>query len=1012
MSENTPVEPEQYSSHEEGVRADVAARDAWREPLPQSGLQSDSSEQGSDNAQDTATDYSASRQRKGKATAGSFPTSNRPNPETVHPAAVRGPAQPRRPLSEIPLSAPHRMPTGPYISASMVAPRPGTLGAPLFTGKDVTRAMEEFEDFYNDFFGELDSRACSKFARYSTESLRLFIEAMPEYRASDWITLRAALMREFRGQDSSTLVHKRAFLEELCKKTLTYNDDLDGFCRDFQTRSRYISDLQMDAFTRVNLFISCLPEGLSNKVSEAVGLDSDDPKTYERVDKVIEVARKKIRAFSASAAFRNRAPDPRLRDIHRSMETRPPTVDESTIAYADEPNDEVARLTQEIEALKINFAQQTRNRDQVRPAQPPPTQNWEAINVYSNDNVGFGPQRQVQRGVGAAWDMPRVDGCYFCQDMAHIASECPAEQWLTDNKIAYRGEWNRWYPGTRGQGHPPLDLRGTNQTQPKVVRIVMALRRHFNRAFLLPSHLHAATLIDEQTTAQFSAPSRQVHPGAAQWNQYSQARGNNSAQPRPPIQIPEILNQTAQTRSIPSSSMNRAPISLPPQVARGKEAIEVSVKAMNVSWVTVGSDEETEEDWSNDPALVNSVTVQGDGGVHVNRNGSGPQGVKKNVAKGKGKDRELPAMKNARFGRLRQATVEELDDQSDEGEAGDEEMAGTSDYSQTPESRHPEESSDRQTSRRSTTMEPEADGVGPAIPRAKRIPRTLRLDRALQKKVDVNDIFEKAFLKAEVKISVEDLFGAAPAIARKLYERIPVVPKEPFGDVAAQSLSLDSWDHQGGNLDTNGDTMVGVRHVRFTDSHDFHKAIEEEAAAGLKRDLSAVREPFAVVPSPHVEAMLGQVRFRQLCLIDCGSECNLIGSTTVAEAGIPVFKGVRLALNGIVGRGQFIGLCDDLLVSVGGVEHRVPFLVCPGAHRTILGRPWERVSRLRVRNHDDGSWEGTIFSRAGEPVNFTAVYARSECRTAAEIRQRYGVVISETRRDLKGRTDVPPEPRS
>ena len=66
-------------------------------------------------------------------------------------------------------------------------------------------------------------------------------------------------------------------------------------------------------------------------------------------------------------------------------------------------------------------------------------------------------------------------------------------------------------------------------------------------------------------------------------------------------------------------------------------------------------------------------------------------------------------------------------------------------------------------------------------------------------------------------------------------------------------------------------------------------------------------------------------------------------------------------------------------MSVGGIEVRTPFFVIDGLSQdVILGRPYERMTRIKHDNRDDGSCYTTISDKKGNYATFCSVSVEYE----------------------------------
>ena len=89
-------------------------------------------------------------------------------------------------------------------------------------------------------------------------------------------------------------------------------------------------------------------------------------------------------------------------------------------------------------------------------------------------------------------------------------------------------------------------------------------------------------------------------------------------------------------------------------------------------------------------------------------------------------------------------------------------------------------------------------------------------------------------------------------------------------------------------------------------------------------------------------------------------------------------------------RSKFLGVCEDVSVSVGRVEHRVPIWIAerfgPGI---LLGRPYFIQARLTLKDENEGggACRGTIMSSDDfQQINFQAVAANApENRTREDL---------------------------
>ena len=99
---------------------------------------------------------------------------------------------------------------------------------------------------------------------------------------------------------------------------------------------------------------------------------------------------------------------------------------------------------------------------------------------------------------------------------------------------------------------------------------------------------------------------------------------------------------------------------------------------------------------------------------------------------------------------------------------------------------------------------------------------------------------------------------------------------------------------------------------------------------------------------------------------------------------LPIDTDINWRINGYQGSGTVgssgteysgpLGVCHDVLISVGGVDAHMPvFIVEHCDQDLLLGRPWERYVRAEFKNEDNGDYTCTIRSPDGRrQARFTA----------------------------------------
>jgi hypothetical protein len=152
-------------------------------------------------------------------------------------------------------------------------------------------------------------------------------------------------------------------------------------------------------------------------------------------------------------------------------------------------------------------------------------------------------------------------------------------------------------------------------------------------------------------------------------------------------------------------------------------------------------------------------------------------------------------------------------------------------------------------------------------------------------------------------------------------------------------------------------------------------------------------KPYYALPSGRAAVVLDdQVKIRGL--LDGGSELNIMSEEHFKKMDYPIDGNIQWRINGfdskieqelderynLDGRGQVLGVLHDIPVNVGGVivkQHIFVISYLPAG--LILGRPWERSTRMSYINEDDGSLTVTIRSPDNmKEVQFVAAPADHE----------------------------------
>ena len=123
--------------------------------------------------------------------------------------------------------------------------------------------------------------------------------------------------------------------------------------------------------------------------------------------------------------------------------------------------------------------------------------------------------------------------------------------------------------------------------------------------------------------------------------------------------------------------------------------------------------------------------------------------------------------------------------------------------------------------------------------------------------------------------------------------------------------------------------------------------------------------PFYIAAVPKMKALIAGEQVS--VMLDSRAEISVISSDFANRVGLPVSTNVELGMLGVSDRKKrFQGVCEDVSVIVGRIEHRVPIWVIDGFGPDILlGRPYFIESRLALRDQGKGVCQGTITSSDG-----------------------------------------------
>lgn len=156
---------------------------------------------------------------------------------------------------------------------------------------------------------------------------------------------------------------------------------------------------------------------------------------------------------------------------------------------------------------------------------------------------------------------------------------------------------------------------------------------------------------------------------------------------------------------------------------------------------------------------------------------------------------------------------------------------------------------------------------------------------------------------------------------------------------------------------------------------------EERASEALDR----AAEPYYIAASPMVNVNIGQKRIA--ALLDSGAEVTVMTADLAWTLGLPISQSFNVNMSAATGKSKkFIGLCEDVPVTVGKITHKIPVWVIDKLeHGLVLGRTYHKAAGLKLEEMEDGSCSATIFTPDRTAmVRWQAVSARAKRNQSRE----------------------------
>lgn len=143
---------------------------------------------------------------------------------------------------------------------------PGTAGAPLFTGTNLTEFLEEFELCCEDWQWEGELRTYRMF-RYASEEYRDTLRELVGYKPSDWKLYKQSLSEKYGPYDTTGLAQSRLnHLVSGCLKS-PETTDMESYIQEFKRISNYLIETEQQT---VKVQICELLRGLTLSLRKSV----------------------------------------------------------------------------------------------------------------------------------------------------------------------------------------------------------------------------------------------------------------------------------------------------------------------------------------------------------------------------------------------------------------------------------------------------------------------------------------------------------------------------------------------------------------------------------------------------------------------------------------------------------------------------------------------------------------------------------------------------------------------
>jgi hypothetical protein len=163
-------------------------------------------------------------------------------------------------------------------------PLPGTMGAPVFRGADVTKFIKAYESLSSRTRTDpAAEHVIATFPYYCLETIQETIKMMNGYLTKDWVQLKEELKHAFRHADSRVYINTRSYLERLFHNQLERgNVGLAAIILTYDNISRImISKGALAEYSQVEMLLGALLRDFRATAVMKLELDPREPATFK-----------------------------------------------------------------------------------------------------------------------------------------------------------------------------------------------------------------------------------------------------------------------------------------------------------------------------------------------------------------------------------------------------------------------------------------------------------------------------------------------------------------------------------------------------------------------------------------------------------------------------------------------------------------------------------------------------------------------------------------------------------